>query len=334
MTDSPELASRRIAVIGAGIAGLSCAVHLQAAGLHPQVFDKSRGLGGRLSTRRGDTWQCDHGAQYFTARHPAFRVVVEAWVAAGMAAVWQPRLAVLGDASSHRPDPTLARYVGTPRMTAPAHALSQGLTLRTQSTISELRRTAQGWQLRSAETGWLDELFDAVVLALPAPQAGTLLAGHSAALSSVVGSVRMRACWAVMLRFDESVNLSFDAAFVNSGPLRWIARDNSKPARGGTETWLLHATTDWSDAHVEADPDTVTAALEQEFVRLGGTTATARAAHRWRYAEADAALAIGHAWEPVIQVGVCGDWLQGGKIEGAWLSGLALAQAITRPDTP
>ena len=325
---------RRVAVIGAGMAGLSCAAQLQAVGMTPQVFDKSRGLGGRLSTRRGDSWQCDHGAQYFTARHPAFQAVVSHWLAAGVAAPWQPRLEVLGDRANHQPDPSLQRYVGTPRMTAPAHHLARGLAVRTQSTISELRRTEQGWQLRAAETGWLDEAFDAVVLALPATQASALLTGHSTLLGGVAASVRMRACWAVMLRFAEPVNLPYDAAFVNEGPLRWIARDNSKPARGGAETWLLHATTDWSDAQVEADPGTVTTALEQEFLRLGGTAATAHAAHRWRYAEAGAPLTIGQAWDPENQLGLCGDWLQGGKIEGAWLSGWRLAQAITRPETP
>ena len=334
MHESSDPATRRIALIGAGIAGLSCATQLQAAGLVPHLFDKSRGLGGRLSTRRGDSWQCDHGAQYFTARHPAFQAEVAHWLAAGVAALWQPRIEVLGDRSNHRLDASLQRYVGTPRMTAPAHHLSQGLTLSTQSTINALRRTAQGWQLQTAETGWLDDTFDTVLLALPAPQAQTLLATHSPALCALAGRVRMRACWAVMLRFDQPLHLPYDAAFVNGGPLRWIARDSSKPARSGAETWLLHATTDWSDAHVEADPDAVTAALERAFGLLGGTPATARAAHRWRYAEADPALDIGQAWEPATQLGVCGDWLQGGKIEGAWLSGWRLAQAITRPETP
>ncbi|MGA8880775.1 MAG: FAD-dependent oxidoreductase, partial [Azonexus sp.] len=57
-----------LALIGAGIAGLSCATALQQAGLKVSLFDKGRGPGGRMSTRRGDDWQCDHGAQYFTAR--------------------------------------------------------------------------------------------------------------------------------------------------------------------------------------------------------------------------------------------------------------------------
>ena len=50
-------ARRHIAVIGAGMAGLSCARHLQEAGCRVTVFDKARGPGGRMSTRRGDGWQ-------------------------------------------------------------------------------------------------------------------------------------------------------------------------------------------------------------------------------------------------------------------------------------
>ena len=47
-----------MAVIGGGIAGLSCATVLQQAGLKVSVFDKSRGAAGRMSTRREDGWQC------------------------------------------------------------------------------------------------------------------------------------------------------------------------------------------------------------------------------------------------------------------------------------
>lgn len=70
----------RVAVVGAGLAGLACAEALQASGATVTVFDKSRGPSGRMSTRRGDTWQCDHGAQYFTARDAAFRAEVGRWV--------------------------------------------------------------------------------------------------------------------------------------------------------------------------------------------------------------------------------------------------------------
>ncbi|MDH3473835.1 MAG: NAD(P)-binding protein [Rhodospirillales bacterium] len=42
----------RIAVIGSGMAGIGCAKNLKQHGFHPTIFEKSRGLGGRLVTRR------------------------------------------------------------------------------------------------------------------------------------------------------------------------------------------------------------------------------------------------------------------------------------------
>ena len=114
----------RIAIIGSGIAGLSCATMLHRAGLEVSLFDKARSPGGRMSTRRGDDWQCDHGAQYFTARHPEFRAEVARWQQAGVADLWAPRLWRFdGDSREHRAS-TVERFVGTPAMTAPARYLA------------------------------------------------------------------------------------------------------------------------------------------------------------------------------------------------------------------
>ena len=115
--------------------------------------------------------------------------------------------------------------------------------------------------IRDSVTVLLDEAFDALVLAVPAPQAVPLLAPHSPALAGLAALARMRAAWALMLRYDAPLDLHFDAAFVNHGPLRWVARDSHKPGRGPGETWLLHATPQWSEAHLEDTPEAVSDAL-------------------------------------------------------------------------
>jgi predicted NAD/FAD-dependent oxidoreductase len=139
--DRPMHSSPRIAVIGAGIAGLSCAAALAQAGAAVTLYEKSRGPGGRMSTRRGEGWQCDHGAQYVTARDPAFRAEVSRWVHAGAAALWTPRLQVLGGAVARHPDPSVQRFVGTPSMAAPARLLANGLHVVAQTTIAGLGAT-------------------------------------------------------------------------------------------------------------------------------------------------------------------------------------------------
>ena len=317
-----------LVVIGAGISGLSCATSLQQAGLTVTLFDKSMGPAGRMSTRRSNGWQCDHGAQYFTARHPDFRDEVARWQHAGVADVWAPRLQTLGDGSLSDQDQGLQRFVGVPRMTAPAHFLCDALTLKTQSTIQRIARQENGWYLYSAADGRLDTRFDAVLLSLPAPQAAMLLREPAPKLATVANNARMRGCWCLMLRFDSALALPFDAAFVNTGPLRWVARDSSKPGRSGQETWVLHASADWSDAHLEEDADSVADSLLQAFSQLGAPAPDAWTAHRWRYASTDPQPSKGCAWDAEAAIGLCGDWINGGNVEGAWLSGRQLAGQV------
>lgn len=321
---------KRLAVIGAGISGLACATRLQEAGHAVEVFDKSRGPAGRMSTRRGDDWQADHGAQYFTARDPAFRAEVERWLTAGVAARWQPTLAVLGGSDGHESDPALERFVGVPGMTATARWLAQTVPLTLNATLKSLQVAHGKWYPAFAET--LEREiggFDAVVLAVPSPQALPLLQPIAPALAEIAASAKTVGCWTLMLRYAGPSGLPFDAAFVNSGPLRWVARDSSKPGRQrDPETWVLQASAAWSEAHMEETPEEVAPVLLDAFAAIGAPMPAAWTAHRWRYADNAPALDIGCAWDAASGIGMCGDWLGGGKVQGAWCSGRTLADQI------
>ena len=328
-----------IAIVGAGLAGLSCAQALLQAGHTVHVFDKARGPSGRMSTRRAEDnngpWQCDHGAQYFTARDPAFRAEVARWQQAGVAALWNARLASFDGNAWTAPATPLERFVGTPRMTSPAAWLVQHLgepaLAQWQTTVQRLGHTEGGWAIISAEHGLHSQHYSAVLLAVPAPQAVPLLAPVAPAGAALAASARMRGSWAVMLRYASPVALPWEGAFINTGPLRWVARDSSKPGRTGQETWLLHASPEWSEAHIEDSAEAVTTALLAAFAALGGPAPLAATAHRWRYADTEPALTRGSWWDAQMRLGLCGDWLHGGKVEGAWLSGRALAQQVLKP---
>lgn len=319
-------------IIGAGLAGLACATTLQSFGHRVLVVEKSRGVAGRMSTRRGEGWQCGHGAQYFTARDPAFAAEVGRWMQAGAAALWTPRLSVFGDAPAHEPEAGLLRYVGCPSMTAPARFLAESLPIQTSTTVSALKRTenGNGWQAMTLEHGVLAPVFDQVILAVPAPQATPLLLAHQPALAERAAATPMRGSWAMMLQFNEPLALSFDAGFVNTDPLRWVCRNTNKPGRTGTETWLLHASALWSEAHIEDDANDVAAQMLAAFVAMGGAQPSHWAIHRWRYADTLAPLTTGSLWDPATRIGLCGDWLHGGKVEGAWLSGTHLARQVAK----
>src|SRR5690554_5387338 len=139
---APLSRESRVAIIGAGMAGLALARHLQQLGVESALFEKSRGPGGRLSCKRlpsaGSDGSADIGAQYFTVRNPAFRAFLEQYAAG----VWQPvhgtlhyQQPVNGDWQPMRQD---ERFVGVPRMTAITRALSRGLTLHPEIRIAKL----------------------------------------------------------------------------------------------------------------------------------------------------------------------------------------------------
>jgi renalase len=123
----------------------------------------------------------------------------------------------------------------------------------------------------------------------------------------------------------------FDARSIDSGPISWLARNTTKPGREGLDSWTVHASADWSTAHLEATPDQVLAPLLDAFRDVTGTGAVEpvyQAAHRWRYALVTTTVGRPALYDRSSGLGLCGDWCLGGKIEAAFLSGRALAELM------
>ncbi|GMT96531.1 hypothetical protein KH5H1_06500 [Corallococcus caeni] len=318
----------RVAVIGAGMSGLALARVLTGAGFGVRVLDKGRGPGGRLSTRRSaDGGTFDHGAQYFTARDPLFRTLVEAWVAEGVVAEWHGRIGTL-TRGAVSPAKESERYVGVPGMNAVAKALADGLDVRFGVRVERVERDGRAWRLTS-ETGEDLGLADVVVAAVPAPQAVPLLAG-APALAAQAGTARLSPCWAVMARFEETVAVELDGAFVEDSPLSWVARDTSKPGRAQGERWVLHGSAEYSAAHLEETAEEIAPKLVEAFGKALGrdVRAVEAVAHRWRFAMPSPPLETPALFDPALGLGACGDWCAGPRVEGAFLSGVALARRI------
>ncbi len=312
------------AIIGAGIAGLTCARALYAAGQQVTVFEKSRGPGGRISTRRRDDAAFDHGAQFFTVRDPAFAPIAEDWAAAGMIAPWTGRFGrLVGEARYVAETPPLTRWVGVPRMSAITRRLSAGLDLKTKTRIETVTPSPGGWQLKTTE-GDDAGRFDRVVVATPSPQAVPLLAA-APDLAEKAAAAKMRPSWAVMARFAEPLRLPFDAVDVQEGPVAWLSRNTSKPARGDAECWVVLARARWAEAHVEDTFEDVAEALVGAMAeRLPGFAPVEAIAHRWRYGLLNQAIGPDAHLDPR-GLGACGDWCVGPRVESAWRSGQAMA---------
>lgn len=318
-----------VLVIGAGMAGIACAAALRDAGRRVVVIDKARGSGGRASTRRAPEGTYDHGAQYVTARDPAFAEAMRRWVAAGAAARWCGRVGTLARGRVEEAADTTERFVGRPRMSALVGRLAEGHDVRFSLRATKLVASRNGWRV-ACEEGIVEEIFDAVVVATPAPQAVPLLAA-APELARHAASIGVDPCWAAMLHFDAPLPLALDGAFVHDSSLAWVARDAGRPGRPPGERIVLHATPAWSAENVELPRERVAGELLGAFGEACGFRVPEPArsdAHRWLYARTREPLGATHLLDPERRIGACGDWCLGARVEDAWRSGRALADAL------
>ena len=309
--------SVRVAVVGAGLAGLACAEGLAAAGHGVTLLDKGRGPGGRMSTRRTpEGWAFDHGAPWFAARDADFCAALADWEEQGLAARW--------------PDVAGELWVGVPGMNALVAHLAGRHAVEFGVQVSALVRAGQGWMIHAGQRALGP--FDAVVLAIPAEQAALLAGLHDFAMGRAAVQVASLPCWTGLFGFDEA--LGGADVIRDTGAIHVALRNGGKPGRGAKEAWVVHASQAWSQSHLEMDKEAVAPLLLAELAQGLGRDLPVPGvsmAHRWRFAmpRAGHGGVAGRAlWNAQMRLGACGDWLAGSGVEAAWLSGRALAGLI------
>ena len=318
----------RIAIIGAGLSGLIAAQKLQSVS-DVKLFDKSRGVGGRMSTRYAGDYEFDHGAQYFTARDPRFQNAVERAIEQGVVAPWDGRAFYLKDGAIE-PDTGGDRLIATPRMNSWAKSLAQGLNIMLGARVSSLSRQDGRWTLIFEDETERGD-FDAVICAVPSAQAEALLPAEFSGMDAI-RAAKMDACFALMVGFDKPHDFGWDSLRVNDGVNAWLAVNSDKPGRVKAMTTLMvHAAPDWSNAHADADRSWVQTEMETSARKICGieiSDAPHIALHRWLYASVSASPKQAALHDPVLGLAACGDWCLGGRVEGAYLSGLAAADNL------
>jgi len=317
----------RIAVVGAGIAGLACARELTRSDASVTVFERSRSLGGRMSTHRRGNFAFDFGAQYVTGRSRSFAHYIGIAERAGAAAQWKPR--ILEDERSWS-EPIEEWHVGTPGMSAFIRPLARGVDLRAGVTVHELIQSQRGWELQT-DAGRIDGIFDAIAVAVPAPQALKLLGGHGRAFRDLT-NVYMAPCWTAVMAFEDPLDAGAEARRWTSGALRWASSDSSKPQRPeGMHGWVVHASPAWSLEHIEIDARDAAQELFRQFAEALGTSLPDPVylhAHRWRHAFVERPLGLPCLVDEEMAAGTCGDWCIAPRVEAAYESGRTLAHSL------
>lgn len=309
-----------VVIVGAGIAGASCARELTAAGIPVDLRERSFVPGGRLSSRTIAGRRVDLGASYLTCRTPEFQAVVDSWLERGLAREWTDRFAVRTPAGWDPPKSGPVRY-GTPGgLRSLVEDLVAGLDVSFRSEVADVGPgpTVDG------------ERAAAVVLAMPDPQASDLLAEELTEELAAVDGREYEPVLALAAGWAERCWPDVDGAFVQDDPdLSWVADDGRR--RGdGAPVLVAHSTAPFATPHLDqpgraAEP--MLAAL-QRVMEIDRPPEWSYL-HRWSLARpAEAREETHHLGEAM--VGLCGDSWGSPKVETAWLSGRALGQALVK----
>lgn len=340
-----------IAVIGAGIAGLMCAQQLAEAGYSVVVVEKSRGVGGRVATRRLHGTRADHGVCYLKPKGEILGRFVQLLSDRHLLEVWTDTVyefePIQKQFKSTNPSP---RYVAPEGMSAIAKFLATGLEIWLSQRVQALAPATNDclWHLTLESTNTDSTAVNskaltarALVVAIPAPQALTLLEPLTDTLLPAdflenLRSVKFDPCLSVIAGYSTQLHQKPEwkaVTFIDDPDIGWIGLDSSKRQATDLLVFVLQSSPGFAQHYLEASD-----------LHLAGQQMLARAAeclsplfnspdwmqvHRWRYAFPS------HPWQQnylsttsPLPLVCCGDWCRGNQVEGAMLSGLAAAEQI------
>ena len=313
---------RSCLIVGAGISGLLAANILKKHDIQTTILEKSRGVGGRMATRRIGGSRADHGAQYFTVRHNIFGGWVESWENQGLVKEWFRRFPEESSEVGH------TRFCGREGMTDVPKYLAEGLDIRLETKVSKIQYKDSHWYAHS-EGG---EVFDAkfLLLTAPAPQSLLLLKESNIVLRrqklDALQAIRYEPTLTVMAVLDGPSGISEPGAHkIHEEPLSWIADNQRKGVSGDVPILTIHSTHNFAREHYDEDREVTGRQLLEAARPHFESEVVEFQCHGWKYAlpyspfESHYFLSRRHA------LMMAGDAFGGGRVESAALSGIEAA---------
>lgn len=338
-----------VAVIGAGVSGLTCAQQLQKAGYKVIVLDKSRGVGGRMATRRVSGTRADHGVRYLEPKGEQLQQLIQQLITCepleNQLQVWTNTLYEFKQNQLQPPAISQPYYIMPSGMNTVGKIMAEGLNIQLNSRVESVTITTENnWQchieLTDKTNPELTEIVTAksLVIAIPAPQALILLESSHIEFKSIflnqIKSVDYDPCITVIAGYSQEHNPDIPdwkaVTFPDDKILAWVGIDSSKRLNSTQPVFVIQSNSDFAQQYLEA---TDLNAVGKKLINQAANTLLPWLdtpewiqIHRWRYAFCRTPLNVSCLTHTTPLPLVCaGDWCGGNQIEGALKSGIDAA---------
>ena len=315
----------KIAIIGAGMCGLSCGNYLHKKGFDVTIFEKSRGVGGRMATKRiDDDLSVDHGAQYVTANSPYFKNFLDECISNGYASYWNPSGMDIHYLNKNK------IFVGVPGMNNLVKIFSKNLKINFSYKVEKIQRKNNKWNI-SSENNELKEKFDLVVFAIPAKQVIDIIS-QDEILVNELSKVVIDPCWSLILVTQKKLGCNDYNRFDDSN-FASVVYNGSKPKRNKeVNSYIVHTRPEWTKKNLFLEPydvelkicNALSSKLKEDldikYIK----------AHRWLYAQTKKPLGKSFLSSKDSSLFIGGDWCLGANAESAFISGLEIAKFIIK----
>ncbi|MEQ8525687.1 FAD-dependent oxidoreductase [Gracilimonas sp.] len=334
----------KIAVIGAGISGLTAGRELANAGHEVVVYEKSGGYGGRLATRYAgnkNTQKLDHGVSFFTAEAPEFKKLISELAGKEIITTWEGKFANRNSNGKITFRENESPYYYAPKgMNTIGKYLGRNLDIRLNEKvgglthIGENRRKKKSWMLNFPTA--LTESADAVIISAPARQAYALLNTtideiETLKLVREIDEVEYESQFALLAGFENADMPEWNALDCDDDIIEFISNENTKRTEGSVKTLVVHTTSEFAKQHIHSNREAVEELITERLTEvLGGWAALAdwKQLHFWRYSRAINPLP--HDFMEIkgndTPLALVGAYMNGNTVESAYLSGLKLGK--------
>jgi renalase len=314
----------KIAIIGAGISGITLAKNLSGIA-EVKIFEKARGVGGRMSSRYHEQFAFDHATQCFTARSREFQDFLQDFIESGDVAPWVGKAINIDNGKISSRFWFETHLVAVPNMNSLCKKMSQGLDIGLATEISQIKKHNNLWNLLDKNGNDLGS-FDFVISTAPPAQTKKLFGDYF-----TVKEIAMQPCFSMMLGFNQKWENDWIFAKVKNNPIKIISVNSSKPGRNNEATSLVIQTRKrWSIENIDLDPKNIEKTLLENFTQLTNINyqnAAYVSLHRWLYALIDEEKGE-IFFDKENSLAATGDWTTDSRVEDVWIAANKLSEMI------